>query len=190
MEAFEMKLFLCGGRSALAAALLSATLAAGPALADDAAPAKTPAPAAAPASEPSQAQMDLAKKILIAAGLKNPMDAIVPTMLAQLQTQLLQIHPEMGKTLHEVLLKLMPEFNKGEEDVFTDSARPLARALTEAELQETLTFFNSPAGKKYTGAQSQILDAFSAAATAWRQKLTTVMLDRTREEMKKKGFSF
>ena len=187
-----MKLFLLSGRGALAAALISAALVAGPALADDAAPAKSPAPAnnATPAKDPTPAQMDLAKKILIAAGLKNPMDAIVPTMLAQLQTQLLQIHPEMGKTLHETLIALMPEFNKGEEDVFADSARPLARALTEAELQETLAFFNSPAGKKYTGAQSQILDAFSASATAWRQKLTTVMLDRTREEMKKKGFSF
>jgi hypothetical protein len=169
-----MKLFLCSGRGALAAALLSVTLAIGPALAD----------------EPTPAQMDLAKKILVAAGLKTSMDTVVPEMLAQLQRQLLQIHPEMAKTLHTTLLGLMPEFNKNEEGVLEDSAHPLANALTEAQLQQTLAFFESPAGKKYTEVQGQVLDALKASAGLWREKLTTVMLDRTREEMKKKGFTF
>src|SRR5665213_1483859 len=111
-------------------------------------------------------------------------------MLSQLQRQLLQIHPEMGKTLHATLLALMPEFNKGEVDVFNDSARPLAKALTEEQLQQTLTYFESPAGKKYTEVQGQILDALKASAALWREKLTTIMLDRTRQEMKKKGFTF
>jgi hypothetical protein len=169
-----MKLFLRSGRGALAAALISATLAVGPARAD----------------EPTPAQMDLAKKILIAAGLKTSMDTIVPEMLAQLQQQLLRIHPEMAKTLHATLLGLMPEFNKNEEGVLEDSAHPLANALTEAQLQQTLAFFESPAGKKYTEVQGQVLDALKASAGLWREKLTTVMLDRTREEMKKKGFTF
>jgi hypothetical protein len=181
-----MKSFLRSGRGALAAALISATFAAAPAFAAD----PTPAATASPASEPSPAQMDLAKKILIAAGLKTSMDTIVPEMLAQLQQQLLRIHPEMGKTLHTTLLALMPEFNKGEEGVLEDCAHPLAAALTESELQQTLAYFNSPAGKKYTEVQGQILDALKASASLWREKLTTVMLDRTREEMKKKGFTF
>ena len=169
-----MKLFLRSGRGALAAALISATLAAAPAWADG----------------PTPAQMDLAKKVLTAAGLKTSMDTIVPEMLSQLQTQLLRIHPEMGKTLHTTLLALMPEFNKGEEGVLEDAAHPLANALTEAQLQQTLDYFNSPAGKKYTEVQGQVLDAFKASATLWREKLTTIMLERTREEMKKKGFTF
>jgi hypothetical protein len=169
-----MKHFLRGGRGALAAALISASLAAGPAMAD----------------EPTPAQMDLAKKVLIAVGLKASIDQIVPAMLSQLQAQMLQIHPEMRKPLHETLVALIPEFNKDEEGVFTDTARPLAKALTEAELQQTLTYFQSPAGVKYTLVQAAVLDALGASGAAWRQKLTTIMLDRTREEMKKKGFTF
>jgi uncharacterized protein len=169
-----MKLTLRRGRGALAAALMTATLAAGPALAD----------------EPTPAQMDLAKKILVAVGLKASIDKIVPAMLGQLQGQLLRIHPEMGKPLHEALVALLPEFNKDEDSVFADTARPLARALSEAELQQTLTFFQSPAGLKYTNAQAQVLDALGASGAAWREKLTTIMLTRTREEMKKKGFTF
>src|SRR6185437_7194176 len=154
-----MKLFIRGGRGALAAALIAATLVASPAFADD----------------PSPTQMDLARKILVAAGLKASMDEIVPSMLGQLQGQLVQMHPEMGKALHETLVALLPVFN--------DSARPLAKALTEAELQQTLTFLTSPAGHKYIQAQAQILDALGASGAAWRQKLTTIMLTRTREEM-------
>jgi hypothetical protein len=169
-----MKFDLRRSRGVFAAALLSAALAAAPARADDATP----------------AQIDLAKKILIAVGLKASMDQIVPAMLSQLQGQLLQIHPEMGKTLHETLVALEPEFNKGEDGVFTDSARALAVRLSEAELQQTLSYFNTEAGRKYTLAQAAVLNALGASGAAWRQKLTGEMLTRTREEMKKKGFTF
>lgn len=161
-------------RGALAAAVIGASLVSG----------------AAQAADPSPAQMDLARKILVAVGLKASIDQIVPAMASQLQGQLLQMHPEMGKPLHETLVALLPEFNKGEEDVFNDTARALAERLTEPELQQSLTYFESPAGMKYTGAQANVLDALGASGAAWRQKLTTVMLDRTREEMKKKGFTF
>ena len=169
-----MKLSLRRGRGVLAAVWLGASALAGPAGAADATP----------------EQIDLAKKILVAVGLKASMDEIVPAMLSQLQGQLLQIHPEMGKALHETLVSLVPEFQKNEEGVFTDTARALGQRLSASELQQTLTYFQSDAGKKYTDAQAPVLDALGASGAAWRQKLTVVMLDRTREEMKKKGYQF
>ena len=83
-------------------------------------------------ADPTPAQVDLAKKILISVGLKASMDQIVPAMLSQLQGQLLQMHPEMGKSLHETLVALQPEFNQGEEAVFNDTSRVLATRLNEA----------------------------------------------------------
>ncbi|MDE3177508.1 MAG: DUF2059 domain-containing protein [Pseudomonadota bacterium] len=159
-------------RGALAAALLFTSLGLAPAYADD----------------PTPAAIDAAKKILISVGLKASMDQIVPAMLGQLQGQLLQMHPEMGKTLHETLVELQPEFNKGEDDVFTDTARVLATRLNEAELQQTIAYFDSPAGQKYTQAQAPVLEMLASSGGAWREKLSKVMLERTREEMKKKGF--
>ncbi len=169
-----MKFDFRRGRGVFAAALMSAALTAAPASADDATP----------------AQIDVAKKILVAVGLKASMDQVVPSMLSQLQAQMMQIHPEMGKALHETLVALEPEFSKGEDGVFTDSARALATRLNPAELQQTLTFFESEAGRKYTLAQAAVLNALGASGAAWRQQLTGVMLTRTREEMKKKGFTF
>ena len=143
---------------------------------------------AAYADEPTAPQIEMAKKVLISVGLKASMDQIVPAMLSQLQGQLLQMHPEMGKDLHEALVALQPEFNLGEEAVFTDTARVLAIRLNDAELQQTLTYFDSDAGKKYTQAQAPVLEMLASSGGSWREKLSKTMLDRLREEMKKKGF--
>src|SRR5579875_3050157 len=167
-----MMVHLRRARGVLAAAALAASL------------------GAAQAADPTPAQVDLARKILVSVGLKASMDQIVPTMLAQLQTQLLQMHPEMGKPLHETLLSLIPEFQQGEGAVFTDVAGALASRLSEDELKQTLAYFESPAGKKYTDAQAPVLEMLASSGGLWREKLTTTMLDRTREEMKKKGYSF
>jgi hypothetical protein len=173
METF-MTGFLRRGRGVLAAALLAAVFSAGAARADD----------------PTPTQVDLSKKVLISVGLKASMDQIVPSMLGQLEGQISQIHPDMQKPLHETLLALLPEFQQGEEAVFTDTARTLANRLTEAELKQTLDYFDSPAGKKYTQAQAPVLEMLASSGGMWREKLTKVILDRTREEMRKKGFEF
>ena len=153
---------------------LGATLLAAPAHAEDTPP----------------EQVDLARKILISVGLKASMDQIVPSMLGQLENQLSQIHPEQQKPLHEALLGLLPEFNQGEDAVFTDTARTLANRLNDDELKQTLIYFDSPAGKKYTQAQAPILEMLASSGGLWREKLTKIIVDRTREEMKKKGFEF
>ena len=142
------------------------------------------------ADEVSPEGIDLAKKVLIAVGLKASMDQIVPSMLGQLQGQMLQMHPEMGKVLHETLLVLLPEFSQGEDAVFTDTAHVLATKLSVDELKQTLTYFDSEAGKKYRQAQAPVLEELAASGGLWREKLTKIMLDRTREEMGKKGFQF
>ena len=153
---------------------LAALLLATPALADD----------------PTPDEIDLAKKILISVGLKASMDQIVPAMLGQLEHQLAQVHPEQDKPLHETLVALLPEFQQGEDAVFTDTSRVLAKNLTLDELKQTLTYFDSPAGKKYTQAQAPILEMLASSGGLWREKLTKIIVDRTREEMKKKGFDF
>jgi hypothetical protein len=142
------------------------------------------------ADDPTPDQIDLAKKILISVGLKASMDEIVPAMLNQLEHQLGQLHPDQQKPLHETLVALLPEFQSGEADVFTDTSKVLASRLNTDELKQTLTYFDSPAGKKYTQAQAPILEMLASSGGLWREKLTKIIVDRTREEMKKKGFEF
>ena len=62
--------------------------------------------------------------------------------------------------------------------------------MSEKELQDVAAFFESPAGKKYLAVEPVFLQKLSAVAEPWRQKLTTDILARAREEMKKKGVEF
>jgi len=142
------------------------------------------------ADEPTPEQIDMAKKILISVGLKSSMDQIVPAMLGQFEHQLTQIHPDQQKPLHETLVALLPEFQQGEDAVFNDTSRVMATRLSTDELKQTLAYFDSPAGQKYTKAQAPILEMLASSGGLWREKLTKIIVDRTREEMKKKGFEF
>jgi hypothetical protein len=62
-----------------------------------------------------------------------------------------------------------------------------ARAMTEAELKETIAFFRSPAGKKYVETQPAVLDDLVRAMQAWSQDLAEYVMIRVRAEMQKKG---
>jgi hypothetical protein len=176
---------------AAAATLLACVFTVGEACAADSQPTPAASPTAtATVDAVSPARLDLAKKILVAVGLKASIDEIVPAMLSQLQSQMMRIHPEMGKPLHETLVALLPEFNQGEAGVFEDTSHTLASQLSEPDLQQTLAFFQSPAGMKYNQAQAAVLNELGVSGGVWREKLTKIMVDRVREEMKKKGFQF
>jgi hypothetical protein len=79
---------------------------------------------------------------------------------------------------------------KTEEQVISAAALSLAKRMTEADLKQTAAFFQSPAGKKYVEAQPAALNDIVAAMQGWQQKLSTDMMSRTREEMKKQGVEF
>jgi hypothetical protein len=62
--------------------------------------------------------------------------------------------------------------------------------MNEQELKDTAAFFASASGKKYVEAQPIAFNEIIVLMQAWRQKLSTDILTRAREEMKKKGVDF
>ncbi len=148
------------------------------------------APPAARAADPSPAALATAAKILDEVGLKKTVDSVVPSMLAQLAHNVVTTHPEMKAAMTETVATVGAEFNKSEAVVLDDLAHVLAARMSEQELKDTAAFFDSPTGRKYLDSQVPVLEQLDASGEAWRQKLTTEILPRVREEMKKKGFEF
>jgi hypothetical protein len=144
----------------------------------------------AQAAEPSPASVALAAQVLDAVGLKATVDAVVPHMLGELERQIEATHPEMKAALHETVVALTPELVKSEAGVLNDAASVMAAGMSDAELKDTLAFFESPAGKKYVSSQVPILQQLNASGNAWRAQLSSTLLPRIRLEMKKKGFEF
>jgi hypothetical protein len=142
---------------------------------------------AARADDPSPAAVASARIIIASSGMQRSFDLVVPQMLAQLETNVIRTRPEIKDKLHATLLQLQPEFLKSEDQVTNAAAVSLAKRMSEADLKDTAAFFQSAAGKKYVEAQPQALSDIVAALQGWQQKLSTDIMTRVRDEMKKQG---
>jgi uncharacterized protein len=139
---------------------------------------------------PSPAAIGYATQLFGDIGLKASLDQVVPTMLIELERNISATHPELHDPLHTALLAVEPEFIKSEEDVLASAAKVLTAHMSEEELKATVNFFDSPAGKKFLAAQPAVIQEVGGLARAWHDKLSTDILARVREEMKKQGYTF
>jgi hypothetical protein len=142
------------------------------------------------ADEPSAAALSLASTVIADIGLKASVDSFVPSLFNEMERNISGLHPEMQSSLHETLVALLPEYTKTEDSVLADVAHVLASKMTEQDLRDTQTFFESPVGKKYIATQSVLLQELSISAAVWRRQVSADLLTRVREEMKKKGYNF
>jgi hypothetical protein len=159
---------------------------ANPPAAAPAAPAAAPAPTAAP----TPAAIAAAGDILGDLGVKQTIALIVPGMMTELERNLTTTRPEIKDSLRETLRLIQPEFDKTAQQVFIQSSTLLASHMSEKEIQDVATFFASPSGKKYLATEPAFFQQLTGIVQPWRQQLSTDILARAREEMKKKGVQF
>lgn len=146
--------------------------------------------AGARADEPTPAALQSARAVIISSGMARSFDLVVPQLFTQLEEGVTATRPELKDSLHATLVGLLPEFGKTEQDVINSAARALAKFMTEQELKDTANFFASPSGKKYVETQPLAFTDIVSIVQEWRQRLSTQVLQRAREEMKKKGVDF
>ena len=175
------------------ALILFAALSVSAARAANTAPPAAPAPAAkAPAasSSPSPAAIAAADKILGDIGLKESIAIVVPGMMAELETNVARTRPEIRDSLHATLKAIQPEFDQTAKQTYITAATLLAQQMSEKDIADVAAFFESPAGKKYVEVTPVFMQKLSDVTGAWREKLSTDILERARQEMKKKGIDF
>ena len=142
------------------------------------------------ADQTSAGSVALAAQMIEVVGLKNSVDGIGPLTLNELIQNIARLHPEMLTSLKESAVKIAPEFAKSDATVLGDLAHVLASKMTDAEMRDTLAFFQGPVGKKYLATQPVLLQEFNVATGIWRRDLQNQLLNRLREDMKTKGFEF
>jgi uncharacterized protein len=161
----------------------------------DTTPPATPAPAApaatpaAPAG-PSPAAITAADKILNTIGLKQSIAIVVPGMMQELETNVTRTRPEIRDSLRATLKAIQPEFDQTARQTYIQAESLLASEMSEQEITQVAAFFDSPAGKKYIAVTPVFVQNLSDVTGAWREKLSTDILERARAEMKKKGVDF
>ncbi len=170
---------IIGPRLAFGVSLIAAC----PAVAQQQAPA-SPAIAAGPIT-PSQ--LAAARALVIASGMSRSFTVIIPQFVNQIGSSLTETRPELTEDLKAVFAALAPEFDKKADEMTDIAAQIFAKHMSEADLKAAAAFFNSPSGKQYVAAQPPILTDIVTAMQGWQGKVSTNMMARVREEMKKKG---
>jgi uncharacterized protein len=152
-----------------------------------------PAAPAAPApttGAPSPAAIAAADKILNTIGLKQSIAIVVPSMMAELETNVTRTRPEIRDSLRATLKGIQPEFDQTAKQTYLQAESLLASEMSEQDITQVAAFFDSPAGKKYVQVTPVFLQNLADVTGAWREKLSTDILVRARAEMKKKGVDF
>jgi uncharacterized protein len=184
-------------RRTLSALFLTGALLAGSAaLAGDPTPA-TPAPAAPAAAAnpavpapPSQAAVIAADQLLIAMGVKASIANTVPKMMGELEQNVTTTHPELRDSLRQTLVAIKPEFDKSAQQTYGKVEALLVTAMSEKDLEDVAAFFNSPTGKKYLAIEPLFFQKLQDVVGPWSQQLSTDIVAKAREDMKKKGADF
>jgi hypothetical protein len=143
---------------------------------------QSPAPAAA-----SPSHLAAARALVIGCGMSRSFSIIIPQFLDQIGSSLTQTRPELRGDLSAVLTQLKPEFDKQVDEMIDIAAQIYVKQMSEQDLKAAVAFFESPAGKKYVETQPAFLTEVVTAMQGWQGKISTDMMSRVREEMKKKG---
>lgn len=174
--------------SRLLPATLAIALGAAPVLAQQASPQLSPQPGQVipiPAATP--AHLDAARELVAATGLASSFLQVIPSLMNQINTTITQTRPELIADMKATLDELRPEFGKLPEEMFNNAARIYTAVMTEQECKDAVAFFRGPVGKKFIDVQPTIIGNLNPMIQRWQQQMSVKMMDRVREEMKKKG---
>lgn len=128
-----------------------------------------------------------AEELVAASGLAASFLQIVPSLMGQINANISQTRPEIAADLKATLDQLAPEFGQYPQEMMTSAARIYTAVMTEQQCKDALAFFKSPTGKRFVDVQPTIIGNMGPILQNWRQRISVTMMDRVREEMKKKG---
>jgi uncharacterized protein len=147
-----------------------------------------PSAQAAPAEAPiTESHLAAAREVVVASGLAKNFETIVPQIAEQIRGGFSRTRPEIIKDMEESLKAIIAEYGKQADKMIDISARLYAKRINEADLKEIAVFLKSPSGKKYINAQSEVLNELFAEMQVFSQTLGNVMMDKLRDDLRKKN---
>ncbi|MBB3807958.1 DUF2059 domain-containing protein [Pseudochelatococcus contaminans] len=144
------------------------------------------APAPAAQSTLTQSHIDVAREVVTLSGMARTFDGLLPTFGDQVR-QTFITRPEISADLNAVLDQLKPELEEKKADILNNAARILASRLNEETLVQVRDFFRSTAGQQYVATQPLVLDDLFAALNTWIGDVSSFIVTRVREELRKRG---
>lgn len=142
---------------------------------------------AATAQTPSEANVKIAREVVVASGANRAFEGVVPSILQQSISVFVQQNPDLQKELIEGMKTIAPTFEKRSDEITTIIATVYATRFTTAELKELLTFYHSTVGKKFVSLLPSVLEESFVKTQEWGGKVSEEVVQALRAEMKKRG---
>ena len=111
-------------------------------------------------------------------------------MMQELETNVTRTRPEIRDSLRATLKAIQPEFDQTAKQTYVQAESLLASEMSEQDITEVAAFFNSPAGKKYVQVTPVFIQNLGDVTGAWREKLSTDILERARAGDEEEGRRF
>jgi hypothetical protein len=142
---------------------------------------------AAAAQAQSASHLQAAREVAEITGAGKAFETALPQIFKQVYETYTQQNPDLQRDISGVMQSLIDEFKKRESEIVGIVAQSFAAKFTEAELKEMLAFYNSPIGKKLVSENRAVLQDAYGKVQDWSGKQSQLLINRLKEEMKKKG---
>ena len=144
-------------------------------------------PVLAQTTAPSPNAILIAKQIVEIKGVKKLLDPLIRGVVEKVKDQFMQTNFMYAKDLNEIAVQLTKEYEPRTSELVDESARIYASHFTEAELKQILAFYQTPVGRKMIVEEPKALDQSVANAGVFGEKLSEEIINKFRDEMKKRG---
>lgn len=146
----------------------------------------SPGPSAAQ-QQPTPAAVASARELLTIKGGDVLFNPIITGVVETVKNVFLPTNPNLGNELNEVAAKLRKDYEAKRAELLNEVARVYAERFSEQELKSLIAFYKSPLGQKMAMEEPNIIDESMRRAQTWADALSNEVMERFRQEMKKKG---
>ncbi|KQU50428.1 hypothetical protein ASG72_17630 [Bosea sp. Leaf344] len=149
--------------------------------------AQTAAPAQPQTQSPSAAHLALARELMDLTNVTATFGSIYTEFRDRTRQMVGVTRPELVKDLNEVVDALKPEADKKIAEITGTATGIFAKAMSEADLKETVAFFKSPAGQRYNTTRAKAIEELYTVLEPWSLQTSNFLFDRFSQEMRKRG---
>ena len=136
---------------------------------------------------PSPNAVLIAKQIVEIKGVNKLFDPLIRGVVEKVKNQYMQTNFMWAKDLNAVADQLIKQYQPRTIELVDETARIYASHFTEAELKQILAFYQTPVGHKVIVEEPRALDQSMANAGVFGDKLSEEIINKFRDEMKKRG---
>ena len=127
-------------------------------------------------------RVKLARELVVVTHSVDNIRKLMPTLMTQVRTMLVQQNPTETKTIDTLLQRSTQRLDQ-QLDSFADlAAQVYAREFSEDDLQALLAFDRSPAGQHLIDKQPEITQAMMGVGQRWGQSVAQQVVEEFNKE--------